>query len=82
MVGYGDRFPVTAEGRLVGALLMVVGIAVSGSITMAVAGRLIHASEADDSVASDRIRELEAAVATLSTALDRVSSDRPDELRT
>ena len=61
---------------------MVVGIAVSGSITMAVAGRLIHASEADDSVASDRIQELEAAVARLSTALDRVSSDRPDELRT
>jgi voltage-gated potassium channel len=34
-VGYGDRFPVTAEGRLVGVVLMVVGIAVFGSITAA-----------------------------------------------
>ena len=82
-VGYGDRFPVTAEGRLVGVLLMVVGIAVFGSITAALAGRLIHASaeDASDNAGSDRIRELEATVAQLSFALENVSADSRDELR-
>jgi voltage-gated potassium channel len=76
-VGYGDRFPVTAEGRLVGVLLMVVGIAVFGSITAALAGRLIRASaeDASDAADSDRIRELEATVARLSTALEHVSRE-------
>jgi voltage-gated potassium channel len=81
-VGYGDRFPVTSEGRLVGVLLMVVGIGVFGSIAAALAGRLIQSGEADETVANDRIRELEATVARLSTALEQVSTDRRDELRT
>lgn len=36
-VGYGDRYPVTTEGRLVAVLLMLVGIAVVSSVTAAVA---------------------------------------------
>ena len=32
-VGYGDRFPVTTEGRFVGAFLMVVGVGCMGIIT-------------------------------------------------
>jgi voltage-gated potassium channel len=82
-VGYGDRFPVTAEGRLIGVVLMVVGIAVFGSITAALAGSLIRAGadEASDAADGERIRELEATVARLSTALEHVSVDSRDELR-
>lgn len=32
-VGYGDKYPVTDAGRLFGALLMIVGIGVYGTIT-------------------------------------------------
>ena len=36
-VGYGDRYPVTGEGRLVAVLLMLAGIALLGVVTAAVA---------------------------------------------
>lgn len=36
-VGYGDRFPVTVEGRLVALVLMVLGIGLVGAVTAAVA---------------------------------------------
>ncbi|MBM9458305.1 two pore domain potassium channel family protein [Nocardioides sp. zg-536] len=36
-VGYGDRFPVTLEGRLVAGVLMVVGIGLVGTVTATVA---------------------------------------------
>ncbi|MEV6012742.1 potassium channel family protein [Streptomyces sp. NPDC051976] len=34
-VGYGDRFPVTAEGRIIGGTLMVIGIGTMGMVTAA-----------------------------------------------
>ena len=46
-VGYGDRFPVTTEGRLIAVALMVVGIAVVGSVTAAVAAWLVANVERD-----------------------------------
>ena len=32
-VGYGDKYPVTSEGRLIAALLMTVGVALFGTFT-------------------------------------------------
>jgi voltage-gated potassium channel len=40
-VGNGDVYPVTAEGRVIGGVLMVVGIASMGAVTAAIASRLI-----------------------------------------
>lgn len=40
-VGYGDLYPVTLRGRLVAVVLMVVGLAVLGSVTAAVAAWLV-----------------------------------------
>lgn len=47
-VGYGDRFPVTGQGRLVAGLLMVGGIALLGVVTASLASWLL-----------DRVREVE-----------------------
>lgn len=32
-VGYGDKFPVTSEGRLIGAIVMIVGVGLFGTFT-------------------------------------------------
>lgn len=48
-VGYGDRFPVSDEGRLLGVALMICGIAVVGTVTASFAGWLIsHVKEVED----------------------------------
>lgn len=44
-VGYGDHFPVTAEGRAVAVVLMVIGMAVMGAVTAAVATALMTRAE-------------------------------------
>jgi len=32
-VGYGDKFPVTSEGRLIGVIVMIVGVGLFGTFT-------------------------------------------------
>jgi voltage-gated potassium channel len=41
-VGYGDRYPVTGEGRLVAAALMVAGVALLGVITASLASWFVE----------------------------------------
>lgn len=44
-VGYGDRFPTTAEGRILAVLLMIVGISLVGVITASVASWFVRLSQ-------------------------------------
>jgi voltage-gated potassium channel len=56
-VGYGDRFPVTGEGRLVAVLLMASGVALVGAVTASFATWLIEkvrAQEEADQTATRR----------------------------
>jgi voltage-gated potassium channel len=41
-VGYGDRYPVTTEGRLIAVALMVVGIGLVGAVTASVAAWMVR----------------------------------------
>ncbi len=64
-VGYGDRYPVTFEGRLVAASLMVAGIALLGVVTASIASWFV-----------ENLRRSSAEVAEgVDRELDEVSAD-------
>jgi voltage-gated potassium channel len=69
-VGYGDRYPTTGEGRLVGGLLMIGGIALLGVVTATLASWLL-----------DRVREVEEAGQAATRHDIEVLSNQLAELR-
>lgn len=44
-VGYGDKFPVTTEGRIVAVILMVAGVGLFGTFTAFVASFFVGAEQ-------------------------------------
>jgi voltage-gated potassium channel len=53
-VGYGDRYPVTFEGRLVAATLMIAGIALLGVVTASIAAWFVdNVRRAGEQVSED-----------------------------
>lgn len=56
-VGYGDTFPVTGAGRVVGALLMVTGVALLGVVTATLASWLVDLVSDEDQDREARERE-------------------------
>jgi voltage-gated potassium channel len=69
-VGYGDRFPVTENGRLVGVLLMVGGIAVLGTVTATFASWLVQAVEDEGKREASEIDGLRAEIARLADVVE------------
>ena len=53
-VGYGDRFPVTTEGRLIAVVLMVVGVSMVGAVTASVAAWMVAQVQHDGSLVDAR----------------------------
>jgi voltage-gated potassium channel len=47
-VGYGDRYPVTVQGRVVAGALMVAGIALLGVVTASIASWFVESVRAND----------------------------------
>lgn len=79
-VGYGDRYPVTFEGRLVAATLMVTGIALLGVVTASIASWFVEnlrtASEGIADEIESEIEETEADIeADIAAVQQRVSTD-------
>ena len=73
-VGYGDSFPVTAEGRIVAVVLMTAGVGLFGTLSGAVAGWFV-APAADKS--KTEVEDLKASIDELRAAVERLSQNRP-----
>ena len=65
-VGYGDRYPVTAEGRVIAVMLMIAGAALFSTFTAFIATFFLQPAEQND-----RIEELVQEVRALREDLER-----------
>jgi voltage-gated potassium channel len=77
-VGYGDRYPVTVEGRLVAATLMVAGIALLGVVTASIAAWFVENLRRAQSEVSEEVEEVSSDVEATQAQLAVVV----EELRT
>jgi voltage-gated potassium channel len=76
-VGYGDQFPVTNPGRILGAAIIVVGVGIFGTLTGWLANaflspRVDSAAETEDDPASTGVVLAEAAPAPVDARLARL----------
>ncbi|MCF7551608.1 potassium channel family protein [Pseudonocardia sp. WMMC193] len=83
-VGYGDRYPVTVEGRIVAATLMVAGIALLGVVTASIASWFVQnlrasseRTETELAEAEQKIDVLVAEVRRLHARLDALPAPAP-----
>ena len=75
-VGYGDQYPVTNAGRIVGAVIIIVGVGVFGTLTGYLANLFLTPSKKDTSAKPD---DLETRLAALK-ALNQQQQDAIAEL--
>jgi voltage-gated potassium channel len=85
-VGYGDVVPEQTGGRLIGAVLMLQGIAFVTVITAAVTASLIEQARRrrrppNDSAIGDQLDRIESRLAAIEQALDRESPDSGEARR-
>ena len=58
-VGYGDTYPVSTQGRIVGTALMIMGVALLGTITASIASNFNSTDSEDSSKGASSISELD-----------------------
>jgi voltage-gated potassium channel len=75
-VGYGDRFPITPEGRVIAIGLMLAGVGMFGALSGIVASFFLGKPEGDDAVLTE-VRALKEELGALRAATTRpVESER------
>jgi voltage-gated potassium channel len=70
-VGYGDRYPVTSEGRFVAAILMCAGVALFGTFSGFLAAWFIGPQEAEGAGVKEELVALRQELAELRQSLPR-----------
>lgn len=76
-VGYGDKFPVTTEGRMIAAVLMTAGVGLFGSFTGLIASWILSPTQKDRQQDSE-LKKLQEQVA----AIQRRLADEPTDAGT
>ncbi|SRR6266496_326217 len=75
-VGYGDKFPVTPEGRIIACILMAVGVGLFGTFTGFIASLFVEPELRQDESAHERvlreIRSLDSKISSLEAKLDEL----------
>lgn len=79
-VGYGDRYPVTWEGRIVAGTLMLAGIALLGTVTATIASLFVEKIRVVEDAVEQVEREQEAEAGVLLAEIRRLH-ERLDELQ-
>lgn len=79
-VGYGDRYPVTWEGRIVAGTLMLAGIALLGTVTATIASLFVDKIRVVEDAVEQVEREQEADTGVLLAEIRRLHA-RLDELQ-
>ncbi len=79
-VGYGDRFPVTWEGRIVAGTLMLAGIALLGTVTATIASLFVEKIRVVEDAVEQVEREQQADIGVLLAEIRRLH-ERLDELQ-
>ena len=73
-VGYGDTYPVSTQGRIVGTALMIMGVALLGTITASIASNF-NSTDAEDSSngtsSASEVDDLKKRIAELESKLDK-----------
>jgi voltage-gated potassium channel len=81
-VGYGDQYPVTNAGRLVGTFIIVVGVGIFGTFTGYLANMFLSGSRKQKTAGTaspqdqmgEKIENLRRLLAEQQTALDEIGS--------
>ncbi|XHR31032.1 MAG: ion transporter [Chthoniobacteraceae bacterium] len=75
-VGYGDKYPVTMEGRIVAFFLMVTGVGLFGTLTGFIASLFVDGEEKRE---SEDLAKLTAEVRELRALIERTHFQKPTE---
>jgi voltage-gated potassium channel len=77
-VGYGDRFPVTTEGRAISIFIMILGISLFSLITASIAAKFVRPSvEREEATLEDVLARLEQMEARLIAMQHAHDDDEP-----